>query len=361
MGEIVQPAQLVPPNNEGEQTSGQQLDQGAGFVIPFTEQVVPYRNNGAGVFITGFEEEPYTEITRIDAHSATVRLYDVAAINPILAATSIIAPTTIPRIEFPDELTAITITYNTAIGVGTDSHPASQQSFVIFGTGSGGLSPSSSSQGSASIVPDIQPTIIQRARVNVFATEYTFYMPSGSTRAQILTRLTTLAGATVLAWPQFNEKAVYLTLNGQQVSVSAKADTSVTAGGSLDSGQTGYQWGNGTSQEIGLTTTTKTIPPTIHALLNLTGATSTATAAADADASTPALFVGSVGEQPAITNTVSVSLNAEAEVTPASIPATSPTTIPATGLYVFSLNPGPIAFGQVIFQAIVVDFATLNI
>lgn len=353
--------QLTPSYNEGRILSGQQLNPNAGFVAPFVEVVTPYYEAvpGSGILATIYDGDPFCEITPIDAHSARVRIYDTTMIEEVLAATNEITATTITRIDLPDELLSITVVYNSASGSGTDSHPASQQSFIIFGTGSGGLSPSSSSQGSGAITPDLQVEIRQRYLVNVAAMQFTFYLPSGATMATIIAKLVSLGATGVLAWPSFHPESHTFTLKGQQISVAAKADTSVSGGGSLDSGQAGYQYGGGTSIEIGLTTVTKTIPPTIHGAITITGTSSSAPAAAGANASTPILFAGSPAEQPAITNGSSISVNANASVSPTSLAATTPATIPTSGLYIYSVTPGPSEFGQILYTAIVVDFGTL--
>lgn len=354
-------AQIVPPNNTGEMLSGQQLEPQAGFVAPFVEIVVPYYEDppGSGIMATAYDNDEFCEITPLDAHSARVRLYNVEEIDEILAGTSIIVPTTIARIDLPATLNSIAVVYNTATGSGTDSHPASQQLILLFGTGSGALTPSSSSQGSAAITPDLQIDITERYLVNIPATEYTFYLPSGSNMAAVLAKLVSLGATGVQAWPRFYPVSHTITLIGQQVSVSAKADTSSGGGGSDESGQVAYQYGNGTSSEVGITTITKTIPPTIHNTINISGDTeSTATASADADASTPTFTAVGTIISP-ISNSVSISQDATASVSPTTLAATNPPSIPSSGLYLYSLNPGPSEFGQIIFQAVVVDFATL--
>lgn len=352
--------QVNPPGTEGKHQSGQTAQNEIGFVIPFIEWMAPYKDNGSGVLVTGFEDDEDYDITPVDDQFAKVRLTDITAIATILAEIAVAVPTTIQRIDFPDTLTGVTAVFNKATGTGTDSHPAAQQDFEIFGTGSGSLTPSSTSQGSASVMPDVQPAITTRYHTNVPAMEYTFYMPSGTTQAQILTRLTALAGAGVASWPSFKPQYVVLTLKGQQVSVSAKASTNVSGGGSASNGQSGFQWGNGTSEETGVNITTKIIPPTIHAAITISGPTDSGTATASADASTPIFAPGTPGTQPAITNTATVSLNADGSITPSTITATAaPTSIPGSGLYVFSLSPGPLTYGEVIFQAVVVNFATL--
>lgn len=354
-------AEITPELTQGAHQSGQTAQNEIGFVLPFIEWMAPYRDNGSGVRVTGFEGNLDYDITPIDDGFAKVRLTDVSAISVILAEISVAVPTTIPRIDFPDVLTAIVTTVNSSNGLGSDSHPAANQSYIIFGSGSGGVDPTSSSQGSASIIPDIQPEITQSYCQNVPAMEYTFYAPSGTSQAEILTILSALAGNAVLAWPQFKPVSHTITCKGMQVSVSAKADTHVHGGGDTMSGQEGHQWGNGSSVEVSVSVKTVRISPTIHGAITIAAPSpSSENAAASADASTPIIFPGTPVEEAAITNTVDIDKDATASVSPSSLSATTPySAIPSAGLFIYSLNPGPLAYGEVIFQAVVVDFATL--
>lgn len=357
-------AAILPENEESLHKSGQQAILNDDLYIPFIEFEAPMRDDGTGVMVTGYEGLTGYEITPKSGRFATVRVNDTAAIKAILLGLEVAVPTTIPRIDFPDVLAGVAITYNSSTGSGSDSHPASQQSFEIFGSASGQLNPSSNSQGSAAIMPDVTPDIRQRYHVNVPAMEYTFYMdPSGTpSMADVLARLSTMVGSAVTAWPQFHPEPVIIKCLGQQASVSAKADTRVFAGGTLDNGAGGYEWGNGTSEEVGITVKSVTISPTIHEAFTFTGSASdTADATASADATTDTFAPGFALEQPAITNSPSVTKTITGSVTPDSVSATAgDSTIPSTGHRLYSINPGPLEYGMVVFQAIVVDMSTLT-
>lgn len=353
-------AEINPEHGESERLSGQQVDPETGSPIPFTVQTVPY--TGDGTRLTGYEGDQNTEIQDISRTEAKVRITDTVALAVILDALVIANAVTLPNINFPPVLTDVLVTYNVNTGAGTDSHPGDNQSFQIFGAGSGSLNPTSSAQGSASIIPDVQPVIEERFHENVDAMEYTLYMPDGSTPQDVRTKLSTHLGVTVNAWPQFVPEGVTITANGQSASVSAKADTRVSGGGNTDSGQTGYEWGNSSSVETGTNVKTTRISPTIHGTISISGPTETETASADADASTDIFLDGTLAEQPAITNTKSVSANVTGSVSPTSISATTPySSIPVTGHYAKTITPGPQKFGiRTIYQIVVVDFATLT-
>lgn len=352
-------AEINPELSPGKNLSGQTAQNEIGFVIPFIEWMQPYHDNGSGIMVTGFEDDPAYDITPIDANQAKVRLTDTAAILTLLETIVVAVPTTIPRIDFPDTLTSVVTTVNDSTGAGADSHPVANISLTVYGSGSGGIDPTSSSQGSASIIPDATPVITQRYHQNVAAMEYTFYLADTASFSDITTRLTAIAGAAVQFWPQFKPVAHTIVCNGMQVTVGAKADTHIHFGGDTTNGEVSSQWGNGTSSDVSVVTKTIRVSPTIHGIITITAPSpASATAAATAEASTP--IIG--GVIPAVTNTASKSQNATASVTidgGSSVAATVPASIPTSGLYIYSLNPGPLTYGAVIFQAVVVNFATL--
>lgn len=355
-------AEFNPEFGASNMEWGQTIDATTGVAIPFVQFTAPYTQNAAGERVTGYEGQDNTEIQPKGDTEAQIRITDPDnALGAILDALVVSNATTIPSISFPPTLTGVTVTFNTNEGAGVDSHPADQQSFTVYGSGSGTLNPTSNSQGSASIIPDAQPIIEERFHENVDAMEYTIYGENGDTPSDIRGKLGTLISATILAWPQFKPKSITLTVQGQSASVSAKADTRVFAGGTTDSGSAGYEYGNAQSKETGVQTKSIRISPTLHGAITITGASDTATAAADADASTDIFAPGSLGEQPAIPNTKSVSVDVTGSVTPTSITATTPAAIPTSGLYARSITAGSQQFGiRTIYQIIVVDFANLT-
>lgn len=340
--------------SDGKKLAGQQYDPRGLGVLAFTEQVLDYSKDE--IQLTGLEGTVGAEITPLDAAAAKTRVFDIAAITTALETNVTKASITIPRINFPNVLISVAITYNVGVGNGLDSHPAGQQGFTVYGSGSGSLSPSSSAQGSASILPDIQPNIVEVYAENVTATLVEFYKPSGTTISSILTFLTAQMGAPVTAWPVFRPVSHTITLKGQRKSISAKADTRVSGGGTTTDGQVGFEWGNGSSNEGDVTNTSKLISPTIHGVINFTGAASQSQGlSASAEASTPTFAPGSAGEQAGISNVKNVTASVTGSVSPVTLAATSPAAIPTSGLRLYSLSPGAFQYENIAFQAVIVD------
>lgn len=340
-------------SEDGVVKRGQEY-QKDGMVLPYTEEMVFFEN------LTPYLNQPFIEILPHDSKSALVRIYTVAAIQAVLDAYFSSRAVQISLPELPTELLGITVVYNSSNGSGTNSHPASQQTFQIFGSGSGSLNPKATSQGSASVVPEIIPSFKDPPRDKIPATEWEFYTLPNPTVADLITRLTALAGSAVLAEPLWKPISATLVLNGQQVSGQATADATQSL--SLGSGTTfSTEWGNGTSNDSGVTVTSKTLPATIHHAITIANNSTTSTTSASATANTTLILVGGIPNPyllPISTNTASTgTLTATASVTPTSLPATTPETIPTTGLYLVSYQPDPVnEWGRVHVVARVVDF-----
>lgn len=342
-------AKETTEQQEGQRLAGQQVNTGKGYTIPFIEYTIPYAGE-EDERLTGLEGDQWVEITPIDSGSARVRVYDIADIQAALSGMVVKAPITIDRVELPAVLTAITAVYNVTEAAGSDTHPAANMTLYLAAGGSGSLNPRASATASASVIPDIQVEIEERYCVNVPGYECTLYAPTGSTVAEILAALTTAMGANVEAWPQFRPVAHTITAKGQQVSLTAKADSS------LGVSDTSYskESGQALSREAGSSIKTVNIPPTIHDTITIATTSATATASVSADASIPTTTVSGP-----IASGTSGDAVATASVTPTSLSATTPASIPATGLRMYRLTAGPMEFGMGTFQAIIVDMAVL--
>lgn len=354
-------AEFNPEFGKGQALAGQQDHRQDGYYEPFTEQVVPY-TGPQSTRVTGYEGTVGVEITPIDANSARIRTWNIAALTTLLADVYTTAIITIPSISFPPTLTSLEVTYSTSTGAGADSHPASQQSFTVFGGGSGALNPSSSAQGSASVTANITPIIEEPINENVFAVEYTFWMPSTATKATILARLTTLAGDAVLAWPQFAPEAITINATSEHISLAVKADTHVSGGGTTDSGQFGFEYGNGYSGESSLDVKTLRISKTLHGAITISEGSHSQAVTVQVDASTPTFAAGSPAEIGPISNILSQTATATGLITPTSIGATTPAGVPTSGLRMKNLTPTThfIANAMTLYQAVVVDFANIQ-
>jgi hypothetical protein len=349
--------------SDGAILHGQQFDpRGVGIKRRFTEQVLDYDGPDTAR-VSGAEGATATELDPIDRAAVRQRIWDVAAITAEYLAANISFPGKTVVSSLPNVLQNYTVTYNKSSGAGADNHPSSQQAFVITDGGSASLSPRAKAQGSAAIIADVTWEIKTLLGVQVDCTHYYFYLATPATLAQVLTKLTTLAAATVTNLPVFKPQTHQVKVYGGQVSLQASADTTVSAGwsensaGTITSTSKAYAYGDGYSKEVGLTTRILTIPPTIHGALNVIGSntdteTVIVTVVANTMAIGPTVPVGAITNAP-----IPITATVTAGVTPTGFSATSPASIPASGLYLVDHDATPAEFGLVLVHAVVVDFA----
>lgn len=334
---------------------GQQFNPNSVIVIPFTEQVVNGRDN-----LAIFLDAPNTEIVPIDENAWKVTVFDLTEIDAAFDAQVYSFPfyINLSALDLPNELVSLAVDVNFANGVGANSHPETQQGFYFFGSGSGSVSPRSSSQGSASILLDVQPVIKYHNQGKVLATRWTFYMAENFTTAQLLTRLGVLTGATVLTLPVFHPVSATLTLKGVRGSVAAEASSQVSVSDSPNNYSGAYEFGGGTSEDLDVSSKTVVLPPTIHPLITLATTSHGEIIVAAANANTLEVITTNIDVLP-ITNVKITALHLTASITPTTVAATVPTAIPTTGLYVVDLTTRPFEFNRVEVIADVVDFALL--
>jgi hypothetical protein len=345
--------------SDGKKLAGQQFNpRGAGVVIPYIEQMVDYdKTNDGSVQLTGSENVVATEITPVDAASAKVRTYDLAAIAAIYEAVVFSVPgkTTVP---LPNVLTSVTATFNKTHGDGQSLFPVTQQGAASAGSGSSSVSPHATAQSSAAIIADVEYEITNYRDILVDCQHYYFYLTGVSTMAAALTKVAALAGATVTSLPIFKTRTHQITAKGMQVSLQANASTSATVSASEAASSWSYEWGNGYSKEVGVSTKVVTIPETIHGTITIASPTDSDTATVTVKADSLALYINATPIVPAITNSpAAITMTANGSVSPASLSATSPASIPTSGLYLADVNGSIDDYGFVLIHATVVDFA----
>lgn len=345
-------AEINPEHGKSNWLSGQQIDQIVG-PIPFVQATIPYRDDGTR--LTGYEGVEGADITPKNDSEAIVRLLDLDAQN---AARDDFYKEGASKIDvqLPNELLSIAVAFNQSEGAGSDLFPVSQQDAASSGpSGSSTLSPRASSNGSASVQVSLQPKFkVFATRVN--ASRRRFFIFGDFTEADLITRLNSLSGDTILPWLVFNEVSETLTLHGQQVSVGAKADTNATVSRSGESESYAYQYGGGSSVEVSVTNTIMQLPPCIHGAITISPDSVDATAEAEAQANTIDLYIDGVLTIPAITNEIGpITETATASVTPASLSATSPASVPVTGLYLYDWQIQDSTDGYTYVIAFVVD------
>lgn len=288
----------------GPELQGQEWDRKYGVAIPY---IIQETLAGSNIGAVG------TEITPIDSVRQREKRIDMTALLAVIETIVLPIPTT-TNVYVPDELVGIDAFYNRASGegVGADSSSASGAGGTYFAKAES----SSSSRTSASIMPDVIPRIVERQGRDRPAMRYTIYVvvqaTPALTRAEIINRLETYTGDTVADVPKWRTEPVYLMLNGERRSVDGKSNHSESSSGSSDGGA-GSGSGSGASIDIDTASPvgSKTISGTVHGEILVTNPTA----------------AESTG-----------SCTANASVVPDTIPATSETEIPSSGLALIRAN-----------------------
>jgi hypothetical protein len=209
------------------------------------------------------------------------------------------------------------------------------------------------------VMADIQPVFVQTEGKNVMAMRYAFYMPNGASIAEVLARLTTYAGASVLEWPKFRPTAHTLTLKGQEISLSAGLDASQVS--SYSAATTSFQMevNKELSFSGSLSVKTVTLPPCIHGTITIANPTLTKSISSTVSLSIPGTTgSGGIPSYAAYNRSATSPVyDVVASVTPTTLAATSGGAIPTSGLYLYDLNSTPDAWEHNRVIAIVVNFA----
>lgn len=331
------------PNSGFPALDGHTYDAENDILIPFTESI---QTAGANASTAN------TEVTPLNDALDLVKVVGRTAIRTALDAyTSIFVGST--NIDFPTELTSIVARQESLSG-GAGSYNQTG-AWSVTGHGTASMTLHGSAEGSAGVIPEVTYNVKQVWGSNVPCTHYLFFMASNQTRGATLARLNTLTGTTVTDWPQFVPKSETFVCHGERVSGQATADLHATDtvitdynGDVQDLGQA-RTIGGGNSYDILVSTKTIRIPPTIHAGLSLTGAT---TQAASFSAAAQ-ISAGSGGN----TGVVGISGNANGSITPTSLAATGgQATVPTSGTFLYRLSAEPYKYGYVKFHAEIVKF-----
>ena len=348
--------------SDGKILSGQQFDpRGTMLVRRFTEQVQDYAK-GVSPQTTGLEGTDGVEISPTDGAAAKIRTWNLAAIAAEYEASVVEFPGKV-TVDLPDVLTSITATYNKSSGSGASNHPVSQQFFYILNGGSGNLSPKATAQASAAIIADVTVNITNFRGIQVNCQHYYFYLTSTATLAQIIDKLAIIPSCGIVKdLPIFKPETKQIKVYGGQVSLQQSANTTVSSGFTEDKNNVvkttsqAFEFGDGYSKEVGVSTKVITIPPTIHAALSVDGLTTdTETVTVTVVANSCPIF-GPAPLNTIINEPTPIQATVNAGVTPASLSATSPSTIPTSGKYLVA-HTGDIAeYGFTLIHAVVVDF-----
>jgi hypothetical protein len=158
--------------------------------------------------------------------------------------------------------------------------------------------------------------------------------------------------------PVFQTVYWTITMFGQQVSISADADSIATYSYNNGNSAASYAWGNGNSQESGVTVRTLRIGPVINAAITGYSSTQSETVTATVTANTLAIDFNGSTVVNAITNApTATSTTITATVAPDSLSATPVAAIPTSGLYLTECNANIDDYGTLQIHAAVIDFS----
>jgi len=334
--------------SDGKLLQGQQYDAENDLVIRYTQQM---REISSASSLLG---NSLTEIIPTDGAASIVREYQVPA---NLAEYYFASPTTI-NLQLPDVLEDVIITWSSRTEDGEKVNNPGNFSFT--GSGSDSLASSATASAGGSITPDAQPIIRQTWAQNIPSMRYSFYIEGNVSTAAVLARLGVITEQTVLAFPVFKPKAITITLTGQSTSLQSSAEirASIHVSDAGNGGSTNN--GTGVSRDTSISIKTIRIPPTLHSSItfSLEDYYKEETFEALATASLPAI-VGTGVNIPAQTVGVPQTVTISGDVIPHSIAATTPTSIPTSGLYAVQIECRLWKYNWTSVQATVVDFAQL--
>jgi len=326
--------------------SGQLFDKQNDAAIRYTEQIQSAPPLG----------QTRTEIVPEDFSRSRVRVFDEASIDSAFSDVTTILGLT--KVNLPPELISATVIYTGASGssVSSSSDPVYNKYTPVGTSSNGSLSKTASLGGSIQVHTDLTYVIKDYSSTEVVCTHYFFYVKSGATMAQILSKC---GGASQL--PLFFPNPFQLVLSGMGVNYSLSANTQLQVGVSADGGSSdsatktaGYSLSNEYITQV------TSIPACIRpsTTISVIGSPILTTGLMVASANTPAISYGGSTNAPAVTNSVSTTATATATITPSVIPATSGTTaIPKSGNYLVELTGNVSEYGYNLMHGVVVNFS----
>ena len=206
-----------------------------------------------------------------------------------------------------------------------------------------------------SVIPSLKLEYENVFGSDIKATAYFFYAKSSNnsfSEGALISRLNSVAGVSAKEWPVFKPKAHTIVTQGARLTASADAAVTeskiVTLDGDEGSTESVKEEG---SYSIDRTVDVTTINPTIHGTVPIAnaGQYTSINVTASARARLTGAFDASASE--------SYNVNCPVNVSPTSLPPTSPQDIPRSGNYIISSKAEPFKWGWVKCSAVVVDAA----
>jgi hypothetical protein len=245
------------------------------------------------------------------------------------------SPVYINNLPLPNAvLQSISVTWATA-------HQNGGFSTTWTGTASGtAYSLSGNEQGSAeasgSLIPSLIP-IYKRYRTKRYrGIAYRFFIQRPFTYAQLLSKINTGHGITVSEWPTFVESQPLFTLVGGKTAIQARASGSAGLSYSPSGTSKDLTEGQGDSYDKSLTMQQIELEPCIYDAITLTG---DATKSQALSVTAAAVWTGTGSPVfPSSTATKTAEDTVDGSVTPTSLSATTPSSVPSSGKYLVSFE-----------------------
>lgn len=339
---VIRVYQTLPGPLLSEQDYNPRFD----VIIPKTRQTVAAASAGIG--------DNRKDIRAIDSVMSEVVTVDPSTIATALGSYSSSFPGT-TNLDLPDILESIEAVINVTSGSGSGTESGDASASGSHGGYS--LPGDNNSQSSVALLPDVIISIRQVWARNVPTLNYVFFLPIPVTSAAVLSKLATLVGASVSAWPQFQPRAHSIILKGGKAAVQVDAKIYIQysysrdSEGALSSQSYSRVQGSAESHDVGASIRAVRIPPTIHGTVVVSGLTSqTQTVNATAATSTSGTVAASASR--------SGSASAQASVTPTSFGATpGASAIPTSGYYLVRSSVEIFGYGYAMVHGEIVNFS----
>lgn len=261
------------------------------------------------------------------------------------------------NIDFPVELVSLTGLVEGSFANGDYG----ENGFTnMEGQVTGGLAAKGSSEGSAATSHEVDYAVRRLSGSNAPCTHLLFFVPSGFTRAQILSKLSgaSFYGQAIKDWPRWCPQEASLVCTGSRVAITQRGSAAVSSGvrakydGTIAGAQVARAAGWGNSSDISISTKVLRLSATIHGLISVGGSTF----AQQSCTAFTSIQLGVIGTSAGVATGT-----AGSRITPTSLAATPGNTVLQTNDHrLYRIYAEPHTGGYVKMHAEVVNMAILD-
>ncbi len=193
-----------------------------------------------------------------------------------------------------------------------------------------------SAEGSASLIPTIKPTYKHYEQQSYLGTSYCFFMRRPFTYAEMKAKIATGIGSGLSTWPIFKPESHSIALIGGKTAIQARASGAASLSYSASGTSKDLTQGTGDNYDKSVTKEEVILGPCIHDAITFTGH---ATKSQALSVTAAALWTGTGSPVfPSSTATKTATDSVEGVVSPFSLSATTPASVPNGGFYLISFE-----------------------